>query len=179
MKKILFVIMHIIILPYIGYAQKKIVFYTVPCVIYAVSPPIYELQQNINKKLEIEDSLLIEFCDEKIIQIMQDTCFDCKTNTIGMNVMQIVYVQNDYQYCTINMTHSVLGKQIEIEPYCFIEINGTSYHCDTEFQVVMDEIVNYKLIKKKTPPRNVIRNIIRGQRYHPNPYICIEPIPDL
>ncbi len=186
MKKFIFIL---IIFSCNAFAQQTALFYYMPCTQYVVAPPIYTIQREIGLKkaqdfvkgcvLEVKDSLFLRFVDKKIVEISYDTCFECSIQNLNMEVMQIVFIKNNYQYFVINMSHSVLGQQIETEPRCFIEINGTSYHCDSEFQVVMDEVLNYRIIEKIDPTTKIIHNILKGVRYHPHPYICIDPIPDL
>lgn len=115
--------------------------------------------------LDIEDSLLCSFIEEVIIKSVPAGQSCLWTNeAIPQDMIHIVYVKNNHKYYTINLTH--YDKTYHYKNG-MLEIDGQTMQYDPNFQIVMDNIVNYYINyhPKKKDFIEVIHKIILGKRY--------------
>lgn len=131
-----------------------------------VPVPTYEYATTSSERevVSIEDSLLCSFLDSIVSTALPaDTC-TCE-NVIWHDMIHIVYIKDNCKYYTINLTH--YDTSYHYRNGC-LEIDGQIMQYNKNFQIVMDNIVNY--IINYDPPTDelteVIHSVIRGKRFN-------------
>ena len=164
----------------LSFSQKVIVFYEDPT-LRVVDKPNYFFQRevDISNRIEITDSLFISYLTTVIDNLtLCDT--GCCTSHIWPAMIQIIFVRNDYAYDIINMTHGLFpinetGQYLENG--C-IELNGKIMNFNSDFQEIMDNIVNYKIVNKKVNINSgdfLDSIVVHGNRHLLNPYLPPPP----
>lgn len=115
--------------------------------------------------LEIEDSLLCSFIEEVIFNaIPADSSCLWTNGEIPQDMIHLVYVKSNHKYYIINLTHYDKNSDYQMG---MLEIDGQTMQYNPQFQVVMDNIVNYYINYRPNKKEfiEIIHKIILGKRY--------------
>lgn len=167
MKKIIItIILLVCIMPL--FAQRVEIYYDDP-VLRVTDVPIYLFQRYCppNNLIIIEDTSFIDYLHSEILSF-KDTDDYPWYKKMPFAMIQIVYIESEYRYHVINMSHSPTSKTIDEKSGCLI-LDGKNMKFNKSFQSVIDQVVNYHIDK----PKDSIdfKFILNGGRYLIDPYL--------
>lgn len=141
---------------------------------YIVSEPTYLFHRYrpYENEIVVNDSNFITFISNTISSL--EKCQTCKCESyIWPAMIQIIYIIDNNNYETINMTHSLTSKTLD---FGCLELNGKMMNYSKDFQEVIDEIVNYHIVNNlRSANVQVINSILEGKRFNSHPYLPPPP----
>lgn len=159
-------------------AQSVTIFYDDP-VMRITEVPVYLFQRYCPPEncIEINDTSFIKFMSSKILSFKDASDISCYRN-MPTAMIQIVFVETDYKYHVINMSHSLTSETINKSSSCLI-VDGQKKEFDESFQSIIDNIVNYHITHPSYDfnASMVLNQILNGVRYNIIPYLP-SPIQD-
>ncbi len=153
-------------------AQSVTIFYDDP-VMRITEVPIYLFQRYCPPEncIEINDTSFIKYMLSKIQSFKDASDFSCYRD-MPTAMIQIVFVETDYKYHVINMSHSLTSKTINNNSSCLI-VDGQKKEFDESFQSIVDHIVNYHINHPSHDfnASTVLNQILNGARCNIVPYV--------
>jgi len=172
-----FFVLILLLLPVASVVAQKAIFYHDGTIHYVVAPPTYEFDIASKDKYltTISDPPLLCFLDSVVANAVVDDSCNC-TTYITFDMTRIIFEKNDHKYYTINMTH--YGYPYDYHSGC-LEINGQIMKYNPDFQIVIDNIVNYYIHYKPDNKslKEIVRAILNGKRYNLSSNLLLPPPP--
>lgn len=153
------------------FAQRVEIYYDDP-VSRIVDVPVYLFQRYCPSEnvIKIDDDSFANYLNTKISTFNNDTNNHDNPlyERMPYAMIQIIYIESDYEYHIINMSHSTTAETLD-KKNGYLIVDGQNKVFDKSFQTIIDQIVNYHI---KNPRKTInIQYILNGGKYNIDPYL--------